>query len=513
MSSDGVNSYTWDRANRLLSMGGVDYQYDGQGRRVQQTVSSTVTKYLLDIQPGLSVVLSETTGSDVVRNVHAPKGIHARKDASSNWHWLMQDGLGSVRAEVSNSITLEGSQNFAPYGSSVDALGDFGTYGFTGEPTDANGLVYDRARYYVPSIGMFASLDPFEGIKDEPMSINGYSYVHGNPVNWTDPDGKFPTIFGGAFIGAIAGAVTGGIMYGLATSGACGDNLKKQMECAGLGNAILSGAVMGAITGALIGAFGPAAAGISSLIGFGTSVYDARVNGLNICNGIGIVSSIIGGFTSTGSFQKPSFGPGSILQPVGGYPYGGITIPGITWSPPIAFPAPIVVGPSVVGVVVGGGNIMYSSDTNFRGDTYSQSPDGKYRKIYVTGKDGNIGQDMAEFDNIDTNGQGQFTEDKTGFGLRDPDGQTNWLKVNDWIQKFIIHETSQQIHALQNGLDTRPFSGERLPRLDWFRNIKNFIFEIDVVKNDPELRLYIDDNGVKNLRDTFGNQGYNFRIK
>ena len=40
MSSDGVNSYTWDRANRLLSMGGASYQYDGEGRRVQQTVSS-----------------------------------------------------------------------------------------------------------------------------------------------------------------------------------------------------------------------------------------------------------------------------------------------------------------------------------------------------------------------------------------------------------------------------------------------------------------------------------------
>ena len=78
MTNDGVNSYTWDRANRLLSMGGASYQYDGEGRRVQQTVSSTVTKYLLDIQPGLSVVLSETTGSSVVRNVHAPKGIHAR---------------------------------------------------------------------------------------------------------------------------------------------------------------------------------------------------------------------------------------------------------------------------------------------------------------------------------------------------------------------------------------------------------------------------------------------------
>ncbi|MBL8154276.1 MAG: hypothetical protein JNM70_08845 [Anaerolineae bacterium] len=38
MLSDGTNAYTWDRANRLLSMGGASCVYDGEGRRVKQTV-------------------------------------------------------------------------------------------------------------------------------------------------------------------------------------------------------------------------------------------------------------------------------------------------------------------------------------------------------------------------------------------------------------------------------------------------------------------------------------------
>ncbi|MBL8161402.1 MAG: hypothetical protein JNJ61_05400 [Anaerolineae bacterium] len=38
-------------------------------------------------------------------------------------------------------------------------------YGFTGELTDSNGLVYLRARYYSPALGVFASQDPFEGIR------------------------------------------------------------------------------------------------------------------------------------------------------------------------------------------------------------------------------------------------------------------------------------------------------------------------------------------------------------
>ncbi|MCA9904413.1 MAG: hypothetical protein KC547_11190, partial [Anaerolineae bacterium] len=42
--SDGTNTYEWDRANRLLSMGGVSYAYDGLNNRVSQTISGTVTQ-------------------------------------------------------------------------------------------------------------------------------------------------------------------------------------------------------------------------------------------------------------------------------------------------------------------------------------------------------------------------------------------------------------------------------------------------------------------------------------
>ena len=82
LTDDGVNGYTWDRANRMLSMGSASYAYDGAGNRIQQTVSATVTNYLLDLQPGLANVLQATQGANTTRYVHAPRGIHAQKDAS-----------------------------------------------------------------------------------------------------------------------------------------------------------------------------------------------------------------------------------------------------------------------------------------------------------------------------------------------------------------------------------------------------------------------------------------------
>ena len=186
-----LETYTWDRANRpLTAPGSTSYKYDGLGNRVQQTVSSVVTDYLLDTQPGLAVVLQQTTGANVERFVHGPRGIHAQQANSGNWFWPVQDGLGSVRGVTSNALAVQGMQHYAPYGTPFGAQGSLGMpFGFTGEQTDANDLVYLRARYLNPGMGGFASLDPFEGTAQRPMSLNGYSWVEGNVINRVDASG------------------------------------------------------------------------------------------------------------------------------------------------------------------------------------------------------------------------------------------------------------------------------------------------------------------------------------
>jgi RHS repeat-associated protein len=75
-------------------------------------------------------------------------------------------------------------QEFDPYGNPTQ--GDSDPYGFTGEWwEDEVGLLYLRARWYLPETGTFLSRDAVEG---EPP----YSYVRGNSVNLTDPSGLFP---------------------------------------------------------------------------------------------------------------------------------------------------------------------------------------------------------------------------------------------------------------------------------------------------------------------------------
>jgi len=260
LTNDGANSYTWDRANRMLSQGSNSYAYNGDGQRISQTVSATVTKYLLDIQPGLAVVLQETTGSDVESFVYDNRGmVHSQQKANSSWRWMAEDGLGSIRSVMDASGSVVSSSNYAPYGSPFDVVGGGESpFGYTGEYTDGTGDVFLRARYYNPSMGTFNSRDPFEGYVDLPMSINGYGYVHGNPVNLTDPSGMFAQILvgalGGLAFGTIMGYAQGTLLYHMSISGACG--CEKQQEASRIGQSefIRQSTLVGAALGAVMGA-------------------------------------------------------------------------------------------------------------------------------------------------------------------------------------------------------------------------------------------------------------------
>ena len=183
LTGDGTNTYAWDRANRLLSMGTSSYKYDGEGHRIQQTVGANVSKYTLDLNTNLPTVLAETISSSVTRFVHSLRGLHQLKTSAGAWEHIQTDILGNLRMVNNNAAAVLESRNYGVYG---DLFGTTGTsqttYGYTGEPTDSNGLVFDRARYMSPVLGQFVSLDPAE-------TFNRYSYVDGNPVMRIDPNG------------------------------------------------------------------------------------------------------------------------------------------------------------------------------------------------------------------------------------------------------------------------------------------------------------------------------------
>ena len=67
---------------------------------------------------------------------------------------------------------------------------DTNAFRYCGEYYDAEtGTIYLRARYYSPTTGRFISRDTFVGRKEDPLSLNKYTYCANNPVIFTDPQG------------------------------------------------------------------------------------------------------------------------------------------------------------------------------------------------------------------------------------------------------------------------------------------------------------------------------------
>ena len=86
---------------------------------------------------------------------------------------------------------------YDPYGGLVGMSGDPIA---TRNPLRYRGYYYDNetqlyylpARYYNPDTGRFLSVDPAPPTAGDPMTLNGYAYCAGDPVQLVDPDGEEP---------------------------------------------------------------------------------------------------------------------------------------------------------------------------------------------------------------------------------------------------------------------------------------------------------------------------------
>jgi len=90
-----VNSYTYDRLNRLIGVSGVgiavSYEYNGLGDRLSETANSQTTHYTMDLNAGLTQVLQDGTNTYLY-------GIDRVAQYSANGpEYYLGDALSSVR--------------------------------------------------------------------------------------------------------------------------------------------------------------------------------------------------------------------------------------------------------------------------------------------------------------------------------------------------------------------------------------------------------------------------------
>ena len=158
--------------------------YDGDGGRVKQITSAGTTKFLgqsYEIAPSGTVTKYVFAGSQRI----------AAKDSTGTVRFYHGDHLGSSNIISDSAGTLVELSEYTPYGSSSRREGVVNVpQKFTGQHLDVStGLYFYNARYYDPGLGRFVSPDPLIQDPIDPQTLNRYSYVRNNPVNFVDPSG------------------------------------------------------------------------------------------------------------------------------------------------------------------------------------------------------------------------------------------------------------------------------------------------------------------------------------
>ena len=120
------------------------------------------------------------------------------------------DQLGSIRMLTDSAGVVRGTFSYDAYGNLIGNTGSFSTpLGWCGQYRDAeSGLTYLQARYYDPVTGQFLSRDPMVATSGSP-----YDYVADNPLNGTDPTGRYEYnfSFGLGYWGACGAQIAAGI--------------------------------------------------------------------------------------------------------------------------------------------------------------------------------------------------------------------------------------------------------------------------------------------------------------
>ena len=182
---------TFDARNRLTSSGGVTNIYDAMDNRIGQTVGTNTTVYVVNPNAKLPQVLMRIKNGVTNYYIYGAGLLYQVTETATATNTLTYhyDYRGSTIALSADSGVVTDRIEYSAYGLTTYRVGltdtPFLFNGRYGVQSDANGLLYMRARYYNPYLCRFINPDPtgFSG------GMNFYAYANGNPVSYLDPFG------------------------------------------------------------------------------------------------------------------------------------------------------------------------------------------------------------------------------------------------------------------------------------------------------------------------------------
>ena len=189
--------YHYDNYNRLESLKSGNsttaYRYNAQGYRVEKKVNSNTTRYLYEYDK----VVLETDGSNnqTAYQVYGTNLLYrsttgeASNGAQS--YYYLYNAHGDVTSLLDMSGNIAVSYDYDAFGNIIGQTGTadnpirYAGYQYDEE----SGLYYLNARYYDSVTARFITEDSYTGERNDPLSLNLYTYCQNNPIKYDDPSG------------------------------------------------------------------------------------------------------------------------------------------------------------------------------------------------------------------------------------------------------------------------------------------------------------------------------------
>jgi len=152
-------------------------------------VNGSLTRYLYEYQ---RVVLEVNIyGDQTGRNVY---GINLlTRQVGVDTFLYMYNGHADVTALLSTTGTVVATYYYDAFGNILDQTGVLSNnILYAGYQYDSEtGLYYLNARMYDPVTARFMQEDTFTGDRNDPLSLNLYTYCHNEPLMYSDPTGHY----------------------------------------------------------------------------------------------------------------------------------------------------------------------------------------------------------------------------------------------------------------------------------------------------------------------------------
>ena len=192
-------SATW-KGRQLLSYAGVDFTYDGRGRRITK---DSVT-YVYDSQDRLIKQTSYSQYSTQVLEFYYDFEGVAAVSYNGFMFFYVKDGQGNIISLVDKDGNEVVHYNYDAWGNHEVAAPDGGTIAGSTHIGNLNpfryrsyyydtetGLYFLQTRYYDPEVGRFLNRDSVQYAAPEAINgLNLYAYCLNNPVEYVDPNGS-----------------------------------------------------------------------------------------------------------------------------------------------------------------------------------------------------------------------------------------------------------------------------------------------------------------------------------